>query len=130
MFGQLITHAGKQWQSRKLVKFAVSFEFVDYRSRRPIDRVVRIIRHLNRWGPEGEEKLRKHFGDALPSDFKIKITNPCGIVIMGRDKGLLSAQLRDFEVTRRHYKHIADIVTYDDLLRRLGTVLNQLRAGG
>lgn len=38
------------------------------------------------------------------------------------------AQLRDLEVTRRHYKHIADIVTYDELLRRLRFILEQLQA--
>ncbi|MBR8010442.1 Shedu immune nuclease family protein [Burkholderia vietnamiensis] len=90
--------------------------------------IEKYLRHLNRWGSEGEVALRKHFGNALPHDFQIKITNPSGIVIMGRDAGLSSAQQRDFEVTRRHYKHIADIVTYDDLLRRLETVLNQLKA--
>ncbi|WJV24497.1 MULTISPECIES: Shedu immune nuclease family protein [Pseudomonas] len=89
--------------------------------------IEKYLRHLNRWGPSGELALRKHFGDKLPSGFQIKITNPCGIVIMGRDKGLSPAQIRDFEVTRRHYKHIADIVTYDDLLRRLKSILNQLR---
>ncbi len=36
---------------------------------------------------------------------------------------------RDFEVTRRHYKHIAEIVTYEDLLRRPKSILNQLKTG-
>lgn len=91
--------------------------------------IEKYLRHLNRWGPSGEVALRNHFGDKLPPGFQIKITNPCGIVIMGRDKGLSPAQIRDFEVTRRHYKHIADIVTYDDLLRRLKSILNQLKTG-
>ncbi|MBC3229986.1 Shedu immune nuclease family protein [Serratia fonticola] len=90
--------------------------------------IEKYLRHLNRWGPKGETELRKHFGDKLPHDFEIKITNPCGIIIMGRDKGLSATQMRDFEVVRRHYKHIADIVTYDDLLRRLNAVLKQLKA--
>ena len=72
--------------------------------------IEKYLRHLNRWGARGEAALRKHIGDKLPPDFQIKITNPCGVIIMGREKGLTSAQLRDLEVTRRHYKHIADIV--------------------
>ena len=91
--------------------------------------IEKYLRHLNRWGARGEAALRKHIGDKLPPDFQIKITKPCGVIIMGREKGLTSAQLRDLEVTRRHYKHIADIVTYDELLRRLRFILGQLEAG-
>jgi len=47
---------------------------------------------------------------------------------MGRDRDMTSRQRHDFEVVRRHYKHIADIVTYDDLVRRLAAVLTKLRA--
>ncbi|MEB3438110.1 Shedu immune nuclease family protein [Pseudomonas sp. A2] len=90
--------------------------------------IEKYLRHLNRWGTKGEAALRKRLGNKLPPDFQIKITNPCGVIIMGREKGLTNAQLRDLEVTRRHYKHIADIVTYDELLRRLRFILEQLRA--
>jgi len=90
--------------------------------------IEKYLRHLNRWGPKGEAALRKQIGDKLPPDFQIKITNPCGVIIMGREKGLTHAQLRDLEVTRRHYKHIADIVTYDELLRRLKFILKHLQA--
>lgn len=90
--------------------------------------IEKYLRHLNRWGSKGEAALRKQIGDMLPPDFQIKITNPCGVIIMGREEGLTHAQLRDLEVTRRHYKHIADIVTYDELLRRLRFILEQLQA--
>lgn len=49
--------------------------------------------------------------------------------ILGRDHNLTHAQRHDFEIIRRQYKHIADIITYDDLLRRLNFMLEQLRAG-
>lgn len=90
--------------------------------------IEKYLRHLNRWGVKGEAVLRKQLGDMLPPNFQIKITNPCGVIIMGREKGLTNAQLRDLEVTRRHYKHIADIVTYDELLRRLRFILEHLKA--
>jgi hypothetical protein len=90
--------------------------------------IEKYLRHLNRSGPKGEEALRKRFAEDLPPGFQIKITNPCGMIIMGRENDLTPAQLRDLEVTRRHYKHIADIVTYDELLRRLRFILEQLHA--
>jgi hypothetical protein len=42
---------------------------------------------------------------------------------------LTAAQRRDFEVVRRKYKSVIDIITYDDLLRRLEFVLKQLASG-
>ena len=89
--------------------------------------IEKYLRHLNRSGINGEQKLTHRYSDQLPPNFKIKITNPSGILIMGRDTGMSDEQRRDFEVARRHYKHIADIITYDDLLRRLEAVLEQFR---
>jgi hypothetical protein len=85
--------------------------------------------HLTRWGPKGEETLTKRYASQLPPGFKIRVVNPSGLVIMGRDVDMTSDQRSDFEVARRHYKHIGDIVTYDDLLRRLEAMLCRLRAG-
>lgn len=90
--------------------------------------VEKYLLHLNRWGSKGEETLTKRYASRLPPDFKISVVNPSGLIIMGRDHDMTSQQRRDFEVVRRHYKHIADIVTYDDLLRRLEAVLARLRA--
>jgi hypothetical protein len=91
--------------------------------------VTHYLRHLNRWGHIGEEKLTEQFSVDLPAGFRIRITNPVGIVIMGRCDTLSEAQRREFEVLRRDSKGIVDIITYDDLLARLQAVLNQLRTG-
>jgi hypothetical protein len=91
--------------------------------------VEKYLLHLTRWGQKGEDTLTKRYASRLPLGFKIRVVNPSGLVIMGRDVDMTPDQRGDFEVTRRHYKHIADIVTYDDLLRRLEAVLNKLRAG-
>lgn len=88
--------------------------------------IEKYIYYLNRWGPTGEEVLTTKYREQLPQNFSIKITNPGGIILMGRDKSLTHAQLRDFEVVKRKYKNIVDIITYDDLLRRLNFVLRQL----
>jgi hypothetical protein len=87
------------------------------------------LRHLNRWGSVGEECLTEQLHKQLPKDFKIRIINPSGIVIMGRDNELSEDQERDFEVMRRDSKSVIDVITYDDLLRRLQAVLDQLRSG-
>lgn len=91
--------------------------------------VTHYLRHLNRWGPAGETYLTQLLGPKLPAGFKIRITNPTGIVITGRSNALSDAQRREFEVLRRDSKGVVDIVTYDDLLVRLQAVLDQLRVG-
>lgn len=90
--------------------------------------IEKYIYHLSRWGREGEIELTKRFAGRLPSELSIRITNPSGIVIMGRDKDLSDRQRYDFEVFRRQNKNIVDVMTYDDLLRRLNVVIEQLQA--
>jgi Shedu protein SduA, C-terminal len=88
--------------------------------------IEKYVYYLNRWGLEGENTLTERYAAELPKDFRINITNPTGMVIIGRDHNLTVAQKRDFEFVKRKYKSIVDIVTYDDLLRRLDFVLQQL----
>jgi len=70
-------------------------------------------------GKTGEDVLTERYQGEFPEGFKIRITNPSGIIIMGRDNNLSPAQLQNFEVVKRKYTNIVDIITYDDLLRRL-----------
>ncbi|WNZ54802.1 DUF4263 domain-containing protein [Microbulbifer sp. MKSA007] len=84
-----------------------------------IMQVEKYIFYLNKSGLKGEQVLTKKYKDSLPKDFKIKITNPSGIIVMGRSEGLSQEQRQDFEVVKRKYKNVVDIVTYDDLLERL-----------
>ena len=65
----------------------------------------------------------------LPTGLKIRIVNPCGLIIMGRDNDLTDQQKADFEIFRRQNKNVVDVITYDDLLRRLERVIKQLKAG-
>lgn len=87
--------------------------------------VEKYIFYLNKWGIKGEEKLTEYYKSELPENFKIRITNPCGMIIMGRSEGLSLEQLQDFEVIKRKYKNIIDILTYDDLLERLEFMIAQ-----
>ncbi|QOF76175.1 Shedu immune nuclease family protein [Variovorax sp. 38R] len=90
--------------------------------------VEKYLFHLERWGTSGEDALTKRYWAQLPPDFKLRIVNPCGLIIMGRDDDLTTEQKGDFEMYRRQHKKLTDVITYDDLLRRLERVLMQLKA--
>jgi len=85
------------------------------------------ILHLNRWGQKGEDELNRRYANGLPSGLTIRVTNPKGMIIMGRDRDLTTGQRLDFEVIKRKYANVIDIITYDDLLARLGHIIDQLR---
>lgn len=89
--------------------------------------IEKYIYHLNKWGKVGEEKLTEKYKDRLPAGLEIKVINPCGMIIMGRDLTLSLSQKGDFEVVKRKYKNIIDIITYDDLLRRLKFIIEALK---
>ncbi len=91
--------------------------------------IEKYIYYLNRWGKTGEDTLTEKYRGEFPEGFKIRITNPSGIIIMGRDNNLSAAQLQDFEVVKRKYRNIVDIITYDDLLRRLEFILSHYSNG-
>ena len=90
-----------------------------------IMQLEKYLYHLNRWGQMGEDKLNQRYGPKLPNGLRIKIVNPSGMIIMGRDITLTADQRTDFEVIRRKYRHVVEIMTYDDLLRRLKTIRDQ-----
>ena len=89
--------------------------------------IEKYIFYLNKWGKKGEEVLTEKYKNKLPANFRIKIINPTGIIVMGRDSNLSSAQKEDFEVVKRKYNNIIDIITYDDLLGRLRFIIEQLQ---
>lgn len=86
--------------------------------------------HLSKWGAKGEETLTKKYVHELPSDMTIRISNPKAIIIVGRDQisgaKMTGTQLLDFEVIKRKYANMMDIITYDDLLRRLNNMITAL----
>jgi Domain of unknown function (DUF4263) len=63
----------------------------------------------------------------------IRITNPRSIVILGRDRrpdgsaALDHSQRLDLDIIKRKYANMIDILTYDDLLRRLDNIIASLR---
>jgi len=83
--------------------------------------------HLSRWGEAGERRLNERFAKELPDGLRLKIVNPSGMIIMGRDIALTPDQKADFEVIRRKYRNVMEIMTYDDMLRRLKTIRDQFK---
>ncbi len=88
------------------------------------------IFHLSKWGIKGEETLTKKYAPDLPPGMSIRIANPKAIIIVGRDQiggsQMTGGQLLDFEVVKRKYANMIDIITYDDLLRRLNNTISAL----
>ena len=46
---------------------------------------------------------------------------------MGRENNLSKDQKNDFEVVKRKYKNVIDILSYDDLLQRLKFSIQQIQ---
>jgi hypothetical protein len=83
--------------------------------------------HLNRWGDAGERKLNDRYADELPDGVRIRILNPSGMIIMGRDNALTADQKSDFEIIRRKYRNVVEVMTYDDVVRRLKAIRDQFQ---
>lgn len=91
------------------------------------------IFHLSKWGVAGEEALNRKYISELPEGMRIQVTNPKAILILGRDRDASGSPLlepalqHDFEIIRRKYANVMDIMTYDDLLARLDNIIASLR---
>lgn len=88
--------------------------------------VEKYIFYLNKWGSKGEKVLTEKYREILPEGIKINIINPSGVIIMGRENKILEEQKKDFEILKRKYKNIADIITYDEIMNRLERLISVL----
>lgn len=89
--------------------------------------VEKYLFYLSKAGPTGEESILEKFKSELPDGIEIHITNPKAFILSGRDDMLSDQQAFDFEFVRRKYSNLVDIITYDDLLRRLDNILLTLK---
>ncbi len=85
------------------------------------------IFHLSKWGQAGEAAIQKARASDLPPGLKIQITNPKALLILGRDNDFTAAERLDFEIIKRKYANMMDILTYDDLLRRLNNIIFMMK---
>lgn len=86
--------------------------------------------HLNKWGHAGEQEIYNKRRDELPSGIELKITNPKAMILLGRDNDFEGQQRFDFEIIRRKYANMLDIMTYDDLLRRVANIIEMMKRKG
>jgi hypothetical protein len=83
--------------------------------------------HLSKWGQAGELEILKKRKSELPAGIELKITNPKALILLGRDDDISGEQRFDFEIIRRKYANLIDIMTYDDLLRRLENIILMMK---
>ncbi len=90
-----------------------------------IAQIEKYIHYLLNWGPEGEKKLTERYGARLPEGVRLRFVNPRGLFLLGHCE-LDEEEQRDFEIIRRQYSRIADILTYDDLLSGLSRMIEAI----
>ena len=76
---------------------------------------------------KAKEDVTKKLTEFLPEGVELKIVNPQGILLAGRSNDFNGEQQKDFELIKRKYKHVADIMTYDDLAQRLKNIISSLQ---
>lgn len=91
-----------------------------------IQQIEKYIFCLNSFD-KAKEDVTKKLTECLPEGVELKIVNPQGILLAGRSNDYNDEQQKDFELIKRQYKHLADIMTYDDLAQRLKNIISSLQ---
>lgn len=73
------------------------------------------------------KKLKEDNPNTTLSTNDVFINNPKGLILIGRSDKLSKEQKDDFELIRRQYKDIVEIMTYDDLQNRLNNLVEKLK---
>lgn len=90
-----------------------------------IMQIEKYIHLLLNWGREGEAALTRNYSNLLPDGLRIRFVNPRGILLLGNCE-LDEADQRDFDLIRRQYSHVTDIITYPDLLHRIERMIEAI----
>lgn len=91
-----------------------------------IQQIEKYILCLSKLNEERDAVFSK-LSNKLPENVKPQVVNPQGIFLIGRSNNFNEQQKRDFELIKRQYKNIADIMTYDDLIIRFENIINALK---
>ena len=86
-----------------------------------VEKYIYCLNNLN-----SNDIFLKKIEEKIPNGIKVKVLNPNGMIIMGRNNTFNEQQNQDFELIKRQYKNITEIMTYDDLLLRLKTITSAL----
>lgn len=90
-----------------------------------IQQIEKYIYCLNS-SDKAKDDVSKKLTAFLPEEVEVKIVNPQGILLAGRSNEFNCEQQKDFELIKRQYKHVGDIMTYDDLAQRLRNIIASL----
>ena len=74
-----------------------------------------------------EDFLDKQTEKIRSKEYHFHIVNPKSIIIMGHTSNFDEQQKTDFEVIKRKYTNVLDIISYEDLIYRLETIINTLK---
>lgn len=91
-----------------------------------IQQSEKYIYYLSTYKTINENLINEKYSDTL-NGINIKIINPRAIIICGRSDKFIDEQKVDYEIIRRQYKSLIDIMTYDDLIIRVKNTLKLLR---
>ena len=91
-----------------------------------IQQSEKYIYHLMKNAKENEKKLNSKL--SIKNGLELKIVNPNALIIMGRSNKLNKEQQEDFEIIQRRYKNIAEILSYDDLIKRIDITVKFLES--
>lgn len=92
-----------------------------------IQQIEKYLYCLNQAVEKNVDLINKKCAGLLPAEMKIRIINPQGLLVIGRSNTLNPQQTRDFELIKRQYKNIIEIMTYDDILKRIENIVFALR---
>ncbi|WP_251575671.1 Shedu anti-phage system protein SduA domain-containing protein [Limosilactobacillus agrestimuris] len=92
-----------------------------------LEKYIYYIDHLglkegNKISEKIKSKIRNKENYKISQNFHLKFSNPKGILLIGHCK-FTELERIDFDIIRKQYNNIMDIITYDDLLDRLERLL-------
>lgn len=89
-----------------------------------IEKYIFCLTTQSRSREDAKIKLEKKMKNTV--NVSINFVNPRGILLAGLSNSFNDQQKRDFELVKRQYKNIADIMTYNDLQGRLKNIVDAL----
>lgn len=92
-----------------------------------IQQTQKYLYYLSTYKYENEMLIKKYKKAELHG-IEIKLINPKGLIFCGRSKKFDEKQKQDFEIIKRQYNSILDIITYDELIERLENTIKILKA--
>ena len=85
-----------------------------------ICQIENYLYNLNRKCENLANAIKKRIEKEITGNFEVKILNPRGLIIAGYSPIERSDKERTaLEIIRRQYSHVADVITYNDLIERL-----------